>query len=170
MLWCACIVLYTTTGVLFINDDINKLSFPGGKIEKTDKGVHETAVREFCEEVFGLAKNTPRYEIFKQCPSEIIQAFASKQYESVVLKGSLCYSPVSTNSTDSNQNQNNARSNNYKHLRKDTIYYCIKISERLAAVLRNKGMLECPISKLLDVKMRKRETKQIKEQILNVIS
>ena len=166
MLWCACIVLYTTTGVLFINDDINKLSFPGGKIEKTDKGVHETAVREFCEEVFGLPKNIPRYEIFKHCPSEIIQAFASKQYSSVILKGSLCYSPVSLSSSNDNITNKN---NNYKHLRKDTIYYCIKISERLAAILRSKGMLECPISKLLDVKMRKRETKQVKEQILSVI-
>lgn len=166
MLWCACIVLYTTTGVLFINDDNNKLSFPGGKIDKTDKGVHETAVREFCEEVFGLPKYTPRYEIFKHCPSEIIQAFAAKQYASVILKGSLCYSPVSVVNNNDNHNKNN---NNYKHLRKDTIYYCIKISERLAAILRSKGMLECPISKLPDVKMRKRETRQIKEQILSVI-
>jgi hypothetical protein len=153
MIWCACIVLHHNGNVLLIADKTLDLSFPGGKKESTDKGPKETAVREFCEEVFGLDQKATRLMVYQCCSTEIITKLRDKLYTTVMLRG------------------RSIKGCKKKRISKDTIYYCIHISAWLYnQLVANHKMVPLPINSLEGLTMRRRENSSVKKNITLSIS
>ena len=142
MIWCACLVLFTQQSVYLVSEK-NSFSFPGGKVDPGDISPKETAIREFCEEVYALPKHSHRCQIFETCPSEIITKLRFNRFRAIIRKSQ----PIGK-----------------KGITKDTVYYCLKISSALAQTLSGK-MYECPIDQFINTAMRPRESAILKEKI-----